>query len=131
MVGSPLRTLENNPSQSSNLQGTHLTNIDTFLCFKVTIRCANLHLPVISDYQHILHDKIKELHEGGLGYRRIAYWLNDNGYKTPRGHEFKNNHVHSILKKRRLSNERFNKKYENEVGKLSMRFIDRTLTYSD
>lgn len=96
----------------------------------MTIRCANLHLPVISDYQHILHDKIKELHEGGLGYRRIAYWLNDNEYKTPRGHEFKNNHVHSILKKRRLSNERFNKKYENEVGKLSMRFIDRTIINS-
>jgi len=96
----------------------------------VTIRCANLHLPVISDYQHILHDKIKELYEGGLGYRRIAYWLNDNGYQTPRGHEFKNNHVHSILKKRRLSNERFNKKYENEVRKLSMRFIDRTIINS-
>ena len=96
----------------------------------MTIRCANLHLPVISDYQHLLHDKIKELHEGGLGYRRIAYWLNDNEYKTPRGHEFKNNHVHSILKKRRLSNERFNKKYENEVGKLSMRFIDRTIINS-
>ena len=96
-----------------------------------TIRCANLYLSIISDYQHILHDKIKELYEGFLGYRLIAYWLNDNGYKTPRGHEFKNNHVHSILKKRRLSNERFNKKYENEVGKLSMRFIDRTLTYSD
>ena len=97
----------------------------------MSIRCANLHLPVISDYQHILHDKIKELYEGGLGYRRIAYWLNDNGYKTPRGHEVKNNHVHSILKKRRLGNKRLNKKYENEVGKLSMRFIDRTLTNSN
>ena len=116
--------------QSSNLQGTHLINVDTFLWFKVTIRCANLHLPVISDYQHILHDKIKELYEGGLGYRRIAYWLNDNGYKTPKGNEFKNNHVHSILKKRRLSNKRCNKKYENEVGKLSMRFIDRTIVTS-
>ena len=32
-----------------------------------------------------------------LGYKKIAYWLNQNQYKTPRGHEFKNNHVHSIL----------------------------------
>ena len=76
----------------------HLTNVDTFLCFKVTIICSSLYLSVISDYQHIWHDKIKELHEGVLVYRRIAYWVNDNGYKTPRGHEFKNNHVHFIIR---------------------------------
>ena len=31
---------------------------------------------------------------------QIASWLNDNGYKTPRGSTFRNNHVHSIAKKR-------------------------------
>ena len=93
---------ECNQSQSNNIQGTYLTNVETFLCFKVTIRCANLHLPVISEYQHILHDKIKELHDSGLGYRRIACWFNENQYKTSRGHEFKNTHVHSLLKKRRI-----------------------------
>ena len=51
-----------------------------------------------------------------MGYRRIAYWLNDNQYKTPRGHEFKNNHVHSILKKRRIRNERINRAYELTFG---------------
>ena len=68
-----MRPLEERVSQLSNLQGTHLTNVDTFLCYKVTIRCANLHFPITSDYQHILRDKIKELHDSGLGYRRIAY----------------------------------------------------------
>ena len=32
---------------------------------------------------------------------QIANWLNDNGYKTPRGNTFRNNHVHSIAKKRK------------------------------
>ena len=32
---------------------------------------------------------------------QIANWLNDNGHKTPRGNIFKNNHVHSIAKKRK------------------------------
>ena len=32
---------------------------------------------------------------------QIADWLNEKGYKTPRGHTFKNNHVHSIAKKRK------------------------------
>lgn len=59
---------------------------------------------------------IKNLHDRGLGYRRIACWLNDNGYKTPRGKEFKNTHVFSILKKRRLREERINKSYEVTLG---------------
>ena len=28
-----------------------------------------------------------------MGYRRISYWLNEHGYKTPRGHEFKNESI--------------------------------------
>ena len=85
------------------------------LCFTVSVSIISPLFPT-SDYQNFLHDKIKELHDSGLGYRRIAYWLNDNQYKTPRGHEFKNNHVHSILKKRRIRNERINRPYELTFG---------------
>ena len=46
-----------------------------------------------------LFKKITELQNEGLGYKRIGHWLNEHGYKTPRGHEFKSAHVHSILKK--------------------------------
>ena len=60
-----------------------------------------------SAYQIFLYEKIKELKNSGLGYRKIAYWLNDNGYKTPRGHSFKSGHVYSILKKRRLRDEKY------------------------
>ena len=91
-------------------------SIISYLCVNVTVRCINLNIVRLSDYQNELYDKIKELHDSGLGYRRIAYWLNENQYKTPRGHEFKNNHVHSILKKRRIRNERINKPYELIFG---------------
>ena len=46
----------------------------------------------------------------------LLSWLNEKQYKTPRGHEFKNNHVHSILKKRRIRNEIINKPYELIFG---------------
>ena len=45
------------------------------------------------DYQQELCEIIKEKHDSGIGYRRISYWLNKHGYKTPRGHEFKNTHI--------------------------------------
>ena len=91
-------------------------SIVLYLCVKVTVRCINLNIVRLSDYQDELHDKIKALHDSGLGYRRIAYWLNENRYKTPRGHEFKNNHVHSILTKRRIRNKRINRSYELTFG---------------
>ena len=59
-----------------------------------------------------------------MGYRKIAQWLNENGYTTPRGHEFKNTHVFSILKKKKVRGERQNKRYELEIGKLSMILLD-------
>ena len=32
---------------------------------------------------------------------QIANWLNENGYISLRGNTFRNNHVHSIAKKRK------------------------------
>ena len=87
-------------------------------------------MPPRSDYQIFLHDKITALRENGLGWKWIADWLNENGYKTPRGKVFEGKHVHSIVKKKRISDERFNKKHEREIGKLSMKYIDRTLVNS-
>ena len=80
-----------------------------YLCFTAIVTTLIPQFPP-SSYQNKLHKKILELQKSGLGYRRIAYWLNDNGYKTPRGHSFKSGHVYSILKKRRLRNERYSKK---------------------
>ena len=67
---------------------------------------------------------MKIMHDSGIGYRRIAYWLNGHGYTTPRGHEFKNTHVFSNLKKKKVRDECQNKRYELEIGKLSMILLD-------
>jgi len=94
-----------------------------YICIDVTVRCINLNIVRLTNYQNELHDKIKELHDNGLGYRKIAYWLNENQYKTPRGHEFKNNHVYSILKKRRIRNERIKRPYELSFGEWYFRKV--------
>ena len=105
-----------------NTKGRALV-IKYYICLDVTVRCINLNIVRLTNYQDELHDKIKELHDNGLGYRKIAYWLNENQYKTPRGHEFKNNHVHSILKKRRIRNERINRPYELKFGEWYVREV--------
>ena len=59
-----------------------------------------------SEHQQYLYNTIKELHEKGLGYRKISNWFNERNIKTPRGSEFKGNYVYSILKKGRIREER-------------------------
>ena len=90
----------------------------------MTLRASHLWYSHYSEYQELLYQIIKQKHESSIGYRRIAYWLNEHGYTTPRGHEFKNTHVFSILKKKKVRGERQNKRYELEIGKLSMILLD-------
>jgi hypothetical protein len=66
----------------------------------MVLTTRNLFVYPYSDYQTELHDIIQNLHDEGLGYRKIARWLNDNEYQTPRGKRFFNSHVHSILASR-------------------------------
>ena len=47
-----------------------------------------------------------------MTFNQIADWLNERGDKTPRTCVFKGTHAFSILKKRRLREERNNKPYE-------------------
>ena len=96
----------------------------------MVLRTGNLLVGNYSDYQHFLHDTIKDLHDGGMGYRKISDWLNEKGYKTPRGKRFTNTHVFSILKKKRLRDERLNQEVEREYRNFDLWFIERTLINS-
>ena len=57
------------------------------------------------------------LKDRGLGYRKISYYLNNNGYKTVRGKSFRNSSVHSIIKKGNIRKERIkNLKSHKDYG---------------
>ena len=49
--------------------------------------------------------------EKGNPLDQIAEWLNKKGYLSVRGKKFKGNHVHSIVKKKRLKDEKLEKEY--------------------
>ena len=96
----------------------------------MVLTTRNLLVYPYSDYQTELHDIIQNLHDNGLGYRKIAQWLNKNKYQTPRGKKFFNTHVYSILKKKRLRDERLNQEVEVEYRDFSLEFIERKLINS-
>ena len=108
----------------------HRNDVDVFFCFEMVLTTRNLIVAPYSDYQTELHDIIQNLQDEGLGYRKIAVWLNENGYKTPRGKKFFHTHVFSILKRKRQRDERLNREVEREYKNFDLWFIERKLINS-
>ena len=96
----------------------------------MVLKTQNLLVTPYSEYQQFLHDTIKDLHDGGMGYKKIAVWLNEKGYQTLRGKRFFHGHVFSILKKKRLRDERLNQEVGVEYENFSLEFIERKLINS-
>ena len=104
-----------------------IDNSDVFFSFDLTTRSSSLNKQNYTDYQQFPYDIISQKLDKGMNYKEIAEWLNDNGYKTVRGSKFKNNHTHSIVKKKRLSNHRHTKTYPSELSNCSLEIYDKRL----
>ena len=96
-----------------------------YLHFTLSLSSPNLLTPVYSVYQQSLYDKITSLREKGMNFVQIANWLNTKGYKTPRGRIFRNNHVHSIVKKRRNHLDIIQKEPTQSLSNISLRYKKR------
>ena len=57
----------------------------------------------------------------------IAERLNEKGYLSVRGKNFKGNHVHSIVKKKRLKDKKLEKEYPEVWSDFSLEVVDKTL----
>ena len=110
-----------------NLIGGKSSTVDTYLIFTLKLRATHLLRSPYSDYQRFLYNTITDYLDKGWNYQQIADWLNDNGYKTPRGNKFRSNHTHSIVKKKRIRDVRLSRTYEPKLTDFSLRFIDKTL----
>jgi hypothetical protein len=87
-----------------------------YLCFDVEVTSNQLWHTHYSPYQSFLHNKIKQLKAEGLGYRKIAKRLNEENIKTSRGNTFHPSSVYSILKKKKIRDERLNKEFEKKIS---------------
>ena len=99
-----------------------------YLCFSVSVRTnkfALKHLDRYSPEQEEVFQKIKSLHESGLGYRKIAHHLNELGLTTHKGKEWGGNNVYAVLKRNKEREERLefiNREYEPEWSKMEVRW---------
>ena len=100
---------------------------DCFFYFTISQRTSLLQQPSYSDYQYFLYETISELRDKHITFNQVAEELNRKGYLSARGKVFKGNHVHSIVKKKRMRDERFYKKYPEEWSDISFEVVDKSL----
>ena len=99
---------------------------DRFFHFTISQRTPLLQQPLYSDYQYFLYETISELRDKQMTFNQIADELNRKGYLSARGKVFKGNHVHSIVKKKRMRDEKFYKKYPDEWSDISFEVVEKT-----
>ena len=94
---------------------------------KFSLSYSSFCVPQYSQYQFFLYETITEQRDKGKTFDQIAEWLNKKGYLSVRGKKFKRNHVHSIVKKKRLKDEKLEKEYPEEWSDFSLEVVDKTL----
>ena len=107
-----------------------LSKNSALLCFDLDLSSQNLWTTKYSDYQVFLYQTITDFREKGMNDVQIANWLNDNGYQTVRGSTFKNNHVHSIAKKRRRRLDILNTEPSLSISNMNVRYTKPSTNHS-
>ena len=113
-------------SQNDFVRG-YSSDIITYLTFEVNLRTSNLWFAPYSNHQQFLYDTVSDFRDKGWTFEKVARWLNDNGYKSARGKTFGLSHVHSIIKKKRLRDQRISKECHMTISNFDLRFVDMTL----
>jgi len=98
-----------------------------YLTFDLDIVASHLYGSSYTEYQQFLYEALTDLCSKHWSFPVIANWLNENGYPTVRGKTFPNAHVHSIVRKKRVKDERLSNRYAPKLSNFGIRFIDRTL----
>ena len=93
----------------------------------MTIRRPSLNVPLYSKYQFFLYETIIEQREKEKTFNQIVECLNEKGYLSVRGKKFRSAHDHSMLKKKRLSDKKFEKEYLEVRSDFHLDIFDRTL----
>ena len=99
-----------------------------FLTLSIEINIADLWVSHYSEHQQYLYDTILKYRDQGWSYIKISQWFNDNNILTPRGKKFIPPSVFSIVKKKKISNERFNRTFQAKINEADINVQNTTPT---
>ena len=95
--------------------------------FSITYRRPPFTVPQYSEYQFFLYETTIAHREKGSTFDQIAEWLNRKGYLSVRGKKFRGAHIHSIVKKKRLKDEKLEREYPEQWSDFSLEVVNNTI----
>ena len=84
-------------------------------------------MPHYTEYQYFLYETISKLREKGITFNKIAEHLNKKKILSARGKKLRGGHVHSILKKKRMRDERLEREYPEVRSNFYLDIYDKTI----
>ena len=99
--------------------------------FTITYRRPPFNVPQYSQYQFLLYETITGQREKGKTFNQIAEWFNEKGYLSVPGKKFRSAHLHSIVKKKRLKDEKLEREYPEQWSDFSLEVVDKTILMGD
>jgi hypothetical protein len=75
------------------------------------------------NYQEFLSQTITKFRDDNMTYCQISDWLNEEGYKTPRGKRFSGKYVFSIQKKKRILDKRISREVQPVLKKFDLKYF--------
>ena len=101
--------------------------VDAFFCFTTTIRLPILQLPHYTEYQYFLYETISKLREKGMTFNQIADHLNKKKILSVIGKQFRGGHIHSIIKRKRVRDEKLKEKYPEVRSDFYLDIYDKSI----
>ena len=77
-----------------------------------------------------MYQTISEHREKGKTFDQIAEWLNEKGYLSVPEKKFRGAHLHSIVKKKTLKDEKLEREYPEQWSDFSLEGVEKTLVNS-
>ena len=84
-----------------------------------------------TEYQYFLYDTISELREKGITFNQIADHLNKKKILSVRGKQFRGAHVHSIIKRKRMRDEKLERDYPEVRSDFYLDVYDKSILFSE
>ena len=84
-------------------------------------------MPHYTEYQYFLYETISKLREKGITFNQTADHLNKKKILSVRGKQFRGAHVHSIMKRKRMRDEKLEREYPEVRSDFYLDVYDKTI----
>ena len=86
-------------------------------------------MPKYTEYQYFLFETILKLREKGMPFNQIADHLNKKKILSVRGKQFRGAHVHSIMKRKRMRDEKLEREYPEVRSDFYLDVYDKSVLF--